>query len=104
MKNNKLGAYSFVHSVGVVVYTAIVVLIMNNGEKLFGKQMNYLGALAMLLLFVLSATIVGLLVLGKPVLLYMDGKKKEAIKLLLMTIMWLLIFTLIIFIILLLVK
>lgn len=104
MKNNKLLSWSFVHSVGVLVYTALVVLILSNGEKLFGKQMNYLGALAMLLLFVLSATIVGLLVLGKPVLLYMDGKKKEAIRLLLMTIVWLLIFTLIIFIILLVIK
>jgi hypothetical protein len=104
MKDNKLTAYSFVHSVGVLLYTALVVFILNNAQCIFGKQMNYLGALAMLLLFVLSATIVGLLVLGKPVLLYMDGKKKEAIKLLFMTIVWLLIFTLIIFIILLLVK
>jgi hypothetical protein len=104
MKNNKLISWSFVHSVGVLAYTALVVLIMNNGEKLFGKQMNYLGALAMLLLFVISATIVGALVLGKPVLLYLDGQKKDAIKLLFMTIGWLLIFTIIAFIVLLLVR
>lgn len=104
MKNNKLVSYSFVHSVGVLLYTALVVFILNNAPKIFGQTMNYLGALALLLLFVLSATIVGLLVLGKPVLLYMDGQKKEAIKLLLYTIGWLLLFTLIIFVILLLVK
>ena len=104
MKNNKLISWSFVHSVGVVIYTALVVLIMSNGDKLFGKQMNYLGALAMLLLFVISATIVGVLVLGKPVLLYLDGQKKEAIKLLFMTIGWLLVFTIIAFVLLLLVK
>ena len=48
---------------------------------------------AMLLLLVLSATITGALVLGKPILLYLDNKKADAIKLFFWTLGWLVIMT-----------
>ncbi len=38
--------------------------------------------IAMLLLFVCSAAITGFLVFGKPIMLYIDGKKRDAISLL----------------------
>jgi len=38
--------------------------------------------IAMLLLFVTSAAITGFLVFGKPAMLYIDGKKREAVSLL----------------------
>ena len=104
MKNSKLVYYSFLHSLGTLIYVALVVVILYNGQNIFGKQMNYLGALAMLLLFVLSAIIVGLFVLGRPILLYLDNQKKEAIKLLFYTVGWLFLFTMITFITLLLIK
>lgn len=97
MKNSKLATYSIIHSIGVLVYVSLVALIMNNGQKWFGNANNILGATAILLLFVLSAAIVGALVLGKPTLLYLDGKKKEAIKLFLYTISSLAIIILIVF-------
>lgn len=53
--------------------------------------------IAMLLLFVLSASVTGLLILGRPVFWYLDGKKKEAISLLVMTIGFLFIITIIAF-------
>lgn len=34
----------------------------------------------MLSLFVLSVTVMGLLFLGKPLTLYLDGQKKEAVR------------------------
>ena len=46
----------------------------------------------MLLLFVVSATITDLLVLGKPIYLYLEGKKKEAFTLLIATLVWLILF------------
>ncbi len=52
----------------------------------------------MLLLFVTSAAITGFLVFGKPAMLYIDGKKKEAISLLGYTIGMLFLITLIVFI------
>jgi len=43
----------------------------------------------MLILLVISATITGMLVLGKPILLYLENKKIEAIKMLSYTVGWL---------------
>ncbi|RJO59382.1 hypothetical protein C4546_02470 [Candidatus Parcubacteria bacterium] len=75
---NKLG---FLHSVGVVIYILIVAWILSNAETWFGRADNLLGPLAFLLLFTLSAAIVGLLVFGRPVYLFLNGKKKEAVSL-----------------------
>lgn len=56
--------------------------------------------IAMLSLFVCSAAITGFLVFGKPAMLYIDGKKKEAVALLGYTIGILVLFTIIFFILL----
>jgi len=90
---------SFVNSVGVLVYVTIVASIMNNGDRLFGKTDTIYTGIAVLMLFTLSALVVGGLVLGKPVMLYLDGKKKEAVSLLMATAGWLAIFTVVFFII-----
>jgi hypothetical protein len=98
MDNKKLAVYAFINSVGVLVYTAAVALIMSNGEKVFGQMQRFWGPVAFLMLFVLSATIVGALVLGRPVLFYLDGLKKEAIKLFIYTVISLLALTMIVFV------
>ncbi|MFH1749521.1 MAG: hypothetical protein ABH837_01320 [bacterium] len=98
--NKKLLKYSIVHSFGVLIYIFLVALLMNYGEQIFGKMNNVWGPIAFLLLFVLSALIVGILVLGKPIILYLDEKKKEAVQLLLYTVLWIFVITLIVFIIL----
>ncbi|MFC1656456.1 hypothetical protein ACFL14_00605 [Patescibacteria group bacterium] len=98
--SNKLLRYSFIHSVGVLFYIFCVAMLMNYGDQIFGKMDNILGPIAFLLLFVISALIVSMLVLGKPIILYLDQKKKEAIELLIYTVAWLLAFTLLFFVIL----
>lgn len=84
---------SFLSAVGVAVYVTLVSLIIRNGEKIFGKMNNFLGPAAFLMLFVLSAAVCGALTLGYPVTLYLNGQKKEAVKLFLCTIGWLFLFT-----------
>ncbi len=54
--------------------------------------------IAMLMLFVFSAAFTGSLVFGKPLMLYIDGKRKEALSLLFYTLGILLIITIISFI------
>lgn len=88
MKNFSLIKISLLNSIGVLVYVSLVAFIMQNGEKIFGKMQNFLGPIAFLLLFVVSAAITASLVLGKPILFYLDGKKQEAIKLFCFTIGW----------------
>jgi polyferredoxin len=95
--DTKLLKQGILSALGVAVYTTAIAWVLYNGEKIFGKADNFLMPLALLLLFVLSTAITGLLVLGKPIMLYLNNSKKEAIKLLIYTISSLLIITLIVF-------
>ncbi len=97
MKNSKLLLLALLNSLGASAYIAAVVLLMNNAQKFFGQANNFLAGLAMLLLFVISATIVGSLVLGRPAYLYFNGFKKEGIALLVFTIAFLVVITMAVF-------
>lgn len=70
---------SFICSILAVIYIALVALLLNNGEKIFGKADTLFSAIAFLLLFVLSALVMSVLLIGKPLILYLDGEKKSAI-------------------------
>lgn len=94
MKNNIL-KISLINAFGVTLYVALVALVFRYAEPLFGKMNNYFGQVAFLMLFVLSVAVVGYLILAKPVMFYLDGAKKEAIKLLVSTIAWIFLATLI---------
>lgn len=89
MENKKLVRFSLIHSIGVLVYIALVVTFMQNAEKIFGKEDKPIGSVTFLLLFVTSAAIVGGLVVIKPVMLYLDGDKKSAVKMFVYTASWL---------------
>ncbi|MFA6447636.1 MAG: hypothetical protein WCW31_05295 [Patescibacteria group bacterium] len=77
---NKNILYSFLSSLGVLIYVSGVAWFLSNGEKIFGKSQSMGMPVAFLLVFVLSAAITGSLVFGYPVWQYLDGKKKEALK------------------------
>jgi len=88
-----LNKNGFLNAVGTLIYIALVALLMQNGDKIFGEIENFLAPIAFLLLFTLSALTVGGLILGKPIMLYLDAKKKEAVALLISTALWLAGFT-----------
>lgn len=86
MRNN-LPIRALLNSLGVLAYTSLIAAFLANGERIFGGQDNhFLIPAVMLMLFVLSAAITGSLVMGKPILLYMENKKSEALKLFFYTI------------------
>lgn len=85
------------HAILVLLYTSGVAWILFNGPRIFGRVASFWGPLALLMLFVVSATIVGSLVLGRPVLLYLEGKKNEALRFFGYTVGWLGIITVAIF-------
>ncbi|MDP3986175.1 MAG: hypothetical protein Q8P77_01965 [Candidatus Veblenbacteria bacterium] len=93
MSNYKLIGRTLLHALGVLAYTAFAVTIISSGETLFGDGPAVWGGVAFLMLFVLSATVVGLLVLGKPVALFITGERKEAVTFLAATVAWLAILT-----------
>lgn len=86
---------SLLNSFVSLVYIGVVAFIMNNTERIFGKMNGFLGPVTFLLLFTVSALIVGALLLGKPIMLYLDDKKKDAILWLSASIGWMALFTII---------
>lgn len=88
MENKKIIKWSLINSLGVLVYVSLIATTFQNGEKVFGEMKNFVGPIAFLLLFVFSALVTGLLVLGRPVYLFLDGFKKEAVKMLIYTVGW----------------
>lgn len=58
-----------------------------------GQSNSFIVPIALLLLFVLSASITGYFIFGKPILLYLDNQKKEAYRLLQFTLIYLSTFT-----------
>lgn len=97
MKNSKLIQISFLNSVGVLAYVSLVAWIMMNGERIFGQRKDVWGPILFLLLFVFSALATGLLVLGRPVWLYLNGEKKDSVKALFYTVGWMLLLLLLVF-------
>lgn len=93
MNKTKLFYQAFTNSVGVLVYCGLVACLMTYGNRFFGQINGPFGIAAFLLLFVLSAAVVGSLVLGRPIILYLDGKKKESLVLFFYTVGILFVFT-----------
>ncbi len=79
MKNSRLPLFALLHALGTILYVGLVATVISHGERWFGRASGIAGPVAILMLFVLSATIVGTLVLGRPIWLYFEGKKKEAL-------------------------
>ncbi len=82
------------------VYILLVATIISNGKELFGNANQFWQPVAFLLLFVLSAAITGLLVLGKAIILYLDGMKKEGVQLFGYTLGWLALIAILVFVVL----
>ena len=96
MKKSGYFLKSLLIAIGVFVYVSAVAWLGFNNQRIFGKPANFLTPLFVLLLFVISALVTGLLVLGKPVHLYLSGLKKEAFTLIFATLSWLILFIIIV--------
>lgn len=75
-KEIKLG---LIQAIGVTIYCGLVGSVMQNGSKLFGQKDNFMTPVFVLIMLSVSVLICGLLVIKKPYELFFDGKKKEAI-------------------------
>ena len=93
---NKITKQALLNSAGTVLYVIAVALFMYYGTLIkIGRSNSILVPIALLLLFVLSASVTGYLMLSKPAQMYLDGKKKEALSLLTKTITFFGIFTIV---------
>ena len=86
MKNSTLAKWGAAQAFGVFVYILLLAAFFNGANDWFGQaDQKIVTPVAALLLFVFSALVTGGLVLGKPLMLYFDGQKKEGVKLLFFT-------------------
>ncbi len=85
--NNTITKLAALHALATTLYIAAVASFLFYAPQLFqpGSPKTVLIPIAMLLLLVFSAACTGLLILGRPILWYLDGKKKEALTLLIST-------------------
>jgi len=82
----KIMKYAWWDAIGTAAYVAsIATFIYFLGERFPGPDKSVLIPIAMLMLLVLSVAIVGSLMFGRPAMWYVDGKKKDALKLLFWT-------------------
>ena len=82
MNTSSLVKRAAVSALGVYAYILALVTVVINAEKLFGPvEPGWLGPTLFMTVFVLSASVTGSIVLLKPVTLYADGNKKDALRL-----------------------
>lgn len=96
MKHQNMIVKSFLCATGAFAYIGGVVWILSNAGRFVHVERSPLIPVFMLLLFVISATVMGLLVLGKPIMMYLSGQKKEAVTFLIATVGWMALFLMIV--------
>jgi len=80
---------SFLSSALFFSYISLISWVLNHGEEIFKSNSDFPVAIFMLSLFVFSALITGLLLLGAPIYLYFEKEKKIAFKILSFNILFL---------------
>ncbi len=91
--NKGLLRKTFRNTLGAAFYIFLVSQVMSHGNQLFGKEDNFFTPFVVLLLFSLSAVIVGGLIVGLPVILFIEKKEGDGLKALFYSIGWLALFT-----------
>jgi len=89
---------AFIDALATTAYIIFIVSFISSLQAFASQEDIIIIPIAMLLLFVISAAITGFLVFGKPAMLYIDGKKREAVSLLGYTLGILVLITIIFFI------
>ena len=86
MPTHNVKKYAALHAIGAALYVAFIACFMNTVPELVGEVPEHIAATMFLLVFVISAAVMGLLVFGRPILWYLEGAKQEAVSLVLYTV------------------
>lgn len=74
-------------ALGVALYVGVFAWLVNNVSRWFpAPRQSWVGSALFLMLFIVSACVTGSLVLLRPVLLYVEGHKKESVLLFVYTV------------------
>ena len=91
--NKKILRRTLISTLIATVYIFLVSQIISNGDKIFGQMNNMLAPFVFLLLFSLSAAVVGGLVFGESVLLLIKGKYSDGIISAVYSVVWMGLYT-----------
>ena len=72
-------------ALGITFYCSLIGLVIYNGESIFGDMDSFVGPITFLTMFSVSALTCGLIVFKKPYELFFDGKKIEALNVVVVT-------------------
>lgn len=75
-----------INALSASAYIFLVVTVMNSLMKYAPKEDGFLAPVLALSMFTLSAAVMGYIFGSQPLQLFLDGKKKEAVKLFLQTV------------------
>jgi len=95
MSRKRIALLGLAQALGTVLYVVLVVLFLvglpsiDDSSDVDGQTIEYLTAVGVLLLFVVSACISGALVLGYPVVLALRQRIRDAVLLVVSTVAWL---------------
>jgi hypothetical protein len=95
--HNQIIKYALVNALWTVLYIILIAILFNSTQSFHIPEPNVLIPVVMLLLFVFSAALTGSLILGRPILWYLEGCKSDAFKLFGYTLVVLLVVTTLIF-------
>lgn len=73
--------YAAANALLTALYIVLIALFFSNAQTIFGDGKSILIPIAMLMLFVFSAAVCAALILGRPILWYLDNRKSEALQL-----------------------
>lgn len=88
------------NALAAALYIVAVAAILFYGPRAIGSVNSVIVPIALISLFTLSAAVMGYIFLSRPAELYFDGKKKEALRLFLSTVLFFGLITLVAFLIL----
>ena len=95
MQTNEIIKRSFLNALGTFAYIGLITLIVF-WSSFSHLAPGFLAPIFVLTLFVVSASVTGFLVLGKPLQLFIAGDKRSAIVLFFATLAWLVLFLLLV--------
>ncbi len=86
---------AFFQALGLALYVGLFAIFAIHVPPWFEKNQAThpaLGIILFLLAFVISAVISGSIILGYPIFLFFEGRRKDALKIVLWSVVWLLLF------------
>lgn len=86
MNYPKIAGYAITHALGAALYIWLVAMFISTVGNIVGQQDDHLGATLFLTTLVVSVATMGTLIFARPTLWFLDGKKQEAVALLIATI------------------